>query len=141
MATVRQSDPSKWRTWAEIQRDDLTFCSATGELDVATVNQRRQWGFKPMTRPTPDPIVDVQMTLDEWLENHPEAQKYVTKIYYLPDGAELPRDVTHLNRLTSIDHPDLDLRLGVVATAETAALADIILGIIDRAANDSDPKH
>jgi len=88
-----------------------------------------------------DPIVDVQKTLDEWLANNPEAQKYVTKIYYLPDGAEIPRAVSHLNRLTSVDHPDLDLRLGVVATLATQAVANVILGILERAdAREPDPK-
>jgi hypothetical protein len=83
-----------------------------------------------------DETIDVQTTLDEWLSDNPEAQPYVSKIYYLPDGVEIPRDVTHMNRLTSVDHPDLDLRLGVVATRKTAVLADIILGLIERAAGD-----
>jgi hypothetical protein len=88
----------------------------------------------PMTKP--DPIIDVQTTLDDWLASNPEAQKYVRKIYYVPDGAQIPRDVTHMNRLTSIDYPDLELRLGVVATLETAALANLILGMIERSAPD-----
>jgi hypothetical protein len=83
-----------------------------------------------------DPIIDVQTTLDDWLASNPEAQKYVRKIYYVPDGAQIPRDVTHMNRLTSIDYPDLELRLGVVATLETAALANLILGMIERSAPD-----
>jgi len=94
-----------------------------------------------MDKPTRDPIVDVQQTLDEWLANNPEAQKYVTKIYYVPEGAAIPRAVTHLNRLTSVDHPDLDLRLGVVATARTAAIADVILAILERTSSDPDPKE
>ena len=90
-------------------------------------------------KPFSDPLIDVQATLDKWLEAHPEAQAYVKKIYYVPDGAEIPRDVTHMNRLTSLDQPDLELRLGVVATRETAAMANIILGLIGRAA--ADPKQ
>jgi hypothetical protein len=86
----------------------------------------------------PDPIIDVQTTLDEWLEENPEAQQYVSKIYYLPDGANIPRDVTHLTRVTSVWRPDLELRLGVVATVETAAVANVILGLLERQA--SDPK-
>ena len=87
-----------------------------------------------------DPIIEVQETLDEWLEDNPEAQAYVTKIYYLPDGAAVPDDVTHINELTAVRHLHLQLRLGVVATAETAALANVILGILERAANHADPK-
>ncbi len=83
-----------------------------------------------------DPIIDVQTTLDDWLASNPEAQKYVRKIYYVPDGAQIPRDVTHMNRLTSIDYPDLELRLGVVATLATATLANLILGILERTADD-----
>jgi hypothetical protein len=85
-----------------------------------------------------DPIIDVQTTLDDWLEDNPEAQEYVSKIYYVPDGAEIPRDVTHMNRLTSVAHPTLELRLGVVATAKTAAQANVILGLLERTA--ADPK-
>jgi len=83
-----------------------------------------------------DPTIDVQATLDKWLADTPEAEPYVSKIYYLPDGVEIPRTVTHMNRLTSVDHPDLDLRLGVVATPKTAAIATVILGLIERSAGD-----
>jgi hypothetical protein len=83
-----------------------------------------------------DPIIDVQTTLDDWLANDPEAQQYVRKLYYVPDGADIPHAVTHMNRLTSLAHPDLELRLGVVATAKTAALANVILGLIGRTAPD-----
>jgi hypothetical protein len=86
-----------------------------------------------------DPIIDVQQTLDNWLEDNPDAELYVRKIYYLPEGAEIPPEVTHMNRLTSVARPDLVLRLGVVATARTAALADVILSLIGRAA--ADPKQ
>jgi hypothetical protein len=86
-----------------------------------------------------DPKIDVQNALDEWIADNPYAADYVTKIYYLPDGVEIPRDVTHMTRVTSIDHPDLDLRLGIVATHKTAALANVILGILERTA--SDPKR
>ena len=81
-----------------------------------------------------EPIIDVQTTLDDWLASNPEAETYVTKIYYVPDGAEIPRDVTHMTRVTSISHPDLELRLGVVATPQTAAIANVLLGIIERTA-------
>jgi hypothetical protein len=60
----------------------------------------------------------------------------VKAIYYVPDGATIPREVTHMNRLTSVAHPDLALRLGVVATVETAALSNVILGLIGRTADD-----
>jgi hypothetical protein len=92
-----------------------------------------------MPSPTFDPIIDVQDTIDAWLAGDPEAQQYVKKIYYVPDGAEIPGDVTHMNRLTSLAHPDLELRLGVVATVKTAALSNVILGLIGRAA--ADPKQ
>ena len=90
-------------------------------------------------KPFTDPLIDVQATLDKWMEAHPEALDYVTKIYYVPDGAEIPREVTHMNRLTAVDRPDLELRLGVVATVQTAAMANIILGLIGRTA--ADPKE
>jgi hypothetical protein len=82
-----------------------------------------------------DPLIDVQNTLDAWLAENPEAQQYVRKIYYVPDGAEIPRDVTHMNRLTSVAYPMLELRLGVVATPNTEALSNLILGLIGRSAD------
>ena len=45
-----------------------------------------------------------------------------------------------MNRLTSVDYPDLELRLGAVATIQTAAIANVILGMLERAAADADPK-
>jgi hypothetical protein len=85
-----------------------------------------------------DPLIDVQNTLDAWLADNPEAQQYVRKIYYVPDGAAIPRDVTHMNRLTSIAYPNLEFRLGVVATPNTEAVANLVLSLIERSA--SDPK-
>lgn len=85
-----------------------------------------------------DPLIDVQNTLDAWLAENPEAQQYVRKLYYVPEGAEIPRDVTHMNRLTSVAYPMLELRLGVVATPNTEALSNLILGLIGRSA--ADPK-
>lgn len=122
-------------------------CSYCGGRQPCTCSVRPFSTLPPlalMNRPkeTPtmnDPRIDVQATLDKWLADNPEAEPYVSKIYYLPDGVDMPRDVTHMNRLTSMDHPDLDLRLGVVATAKTAALANVILGLIERAA--ADPKR
>ena len=69
---------------------------------------------------------------------HPDWLEYVRAIYYVPEGATIPADVTHMNRLTSVDHPDLELRLGLVATRETTAIANVILGLIGRTA--ADPK-
>jgi hypothetical protein len=123
------SDPRTWRTWEEILAEDLVLCYDAPCSKEETL----------MTNHTPDPIIDVQDTLDAWLAGHPDAQQYVTRIYYVPDGAEIPRDVTHMNRLTSVDHPDLELRLGVVATRETTTMANVILSLIERSA--ADPKR
>jgi hypothetical protein len=82
-----------------------------------------------------DPLIDVQNTLDAWLAENPEAQQYVRKLYYVPDGADIPRDVTHMNRLTSVAYPMLELRIGVVATPNTEALSNLILGLIGRSAD------
>jgi hypothetical protein len=80
--------------------------------------------------------IDVQGTLDEWLADNPDAQQYVMKLYYVPAGADIPPAATHMVRCTSIDEPDLELRLGVVATPNTTAIANVILGLIGRAAPD-----
>jgi len=87
-----------------------------------------------MDRPTND--IDVQRTLDTWLAENPDAQQYVMKIYYVPAGAEIPIAATHMVRLTAVDEPTLELRLGVVATPNTSAAANLILGLIGRSAPD-----
>lgn len=80
--------------------------------------------------------IDVQTTLDTWLEEHPDVEKYVMKLYYVPDGAEIPVAVTHMVRLTAVDEPELELRVGVVATPNTAAVANFILRMIGHSAGD-----
>jgi hypothetical protein len=83
--------------------------------------------------------INVQNTLDKYLEENPVVQQYVMKIYYVPAGAEIPPATTHMVRLTSVDEPQLELRLGVVATPNTTAIANVILGLIGR--SDDDPKE
>jgi hypothetical protein len=90
-----------------------------------------------MDRPKSE--IDVQETLDKYLEENPVVQQYVMKIYYVPSGAEIPPAVTHMVRLTAVDEPYLELRLGVVATPNTTAIANVLLGLIGRAA--PDPKE
>lgn len=120
-----------------LQQKRCIKCGLTAAIDwpyicddclKAMAKPKRTQEKRYMTVPT----IDVQETLDNWLANNPEAQKYVHKIFYVPEGANIPGAVTHMNRLTSIAHPDLELRLGVVATEETAAAANVILGLIER---------
>jgi len=88
-----------------------------------------------------DPIVDVQDTIDAWLAGNAEAQKYLHKIFYLPEGAAIPGVVTQMVRVTSIAHPGLELRLGCVATAETALFVNVLMGLLERLeARDPAPK-
>jgi hypothetical protein len=75
--------------------------------------------------------IDVQEKLDAWLAGDSATNQYVTKIYYVADGEPMPADVTHVVRLSSVRDEDLDLRLGVVATVEAAALANMLLGLLD----------
>jgi len=86
----------------------------------------------------PDPIIDVQETLDTYLKENPVVQQYVMKIYYVPAGADIPRAVTHMVRLTALDDRTLELRLGVVATPNTTAVVNRLLDLIDR--ESPDPK-
>jgi hypothetical protein len=86
-----------------------------------------------------DPILDVQDTLDAWLAGNAEAQKYLHKIWYVPEGDAVPPSVTQMVRVTSINHPDLELRLGCVATTETAVIVNVLMGILGRKP-DPDPK-
>lgn len=82
---------------------------------------------------------EVQEKLDAWLAGDSATQQYVTKIYYLPDGAAMPGEVTHIVRLSSVRDEDLDMRLGVVATREAAAIADVMLGLLEHDPREGDP--
>jgi len=87
-----------------------------------------------MAEPTEE--IDVQTTLDTWLAEHTDVQQYVMKLYYVPDGAEIPLAVTHMVRVTAVEAPQLELRVGVVATPNTAAVANFIMGLIGHSAGD-----
>lgn len=74
--------------------------------------------------------VDIQAELDKWLASNPEAQKYIEKLYYVPDGAEVPAGVTHLLELRSQTSPERALLVGIDATPEAAAFADAMLALV-----------
>jgi hypothetical protein len=84
------------------------------------------------------PKIDIQQKLDDALAGSEEAQKYVEKIWYIPDGAPVPPGVTHNLVLSSAADENLDLHLGIVATDETAQLADILLAMLNRPATPPD---
>ena len=88
-----------------------------------------------------DELVNVQDTLDAWLAGNAEAQKYLHKIWYVPEGDPVPPAVTQMVRVTSVAHPGLELRLGCVATTQTAVLVNVLMGLLERLAEpDPDPK-
>ena len=75
-------------------------------------------------------MVDIQTQLDEWLANNPDAQQYVSKLYYVPEGATPPAEVTHVLRLQSEASPERALTIGVVVVPRYAAMLDVLLALI-----------
>lgn len=79
--------------------------------------------------PMPTPI-DIQQLLDSFLESHPEAQQYVSKLWYLPEGSVPPPDVTHQLRLHSLTAADRAISIGLVVYPQYALMLDAILALI-----------
>jgi hypothetical protein len=75
-------------------------------------------------------MVDVQKKLDEWLADNPDAQKYVTKLWYIPGGTTPPADVTHTVRLQSVASNERHLMVGLVVKPQYAALIDVMLAML-----------
>jgi hypothetical protein len=76
--------------------------------------------------------VEIQQKLDAALAGSPEAQKYIDKVWYVPDGSTVPPGVTHNLVLTSVRDEANDLHLGIVANDKTAALADVLLALLNQ---------
>lgn len=74
--------------------------------------------------------IDIQQKLDDWLASNPQAQKYVSKLYYVEDGALPPEDVTHTVELQSMTSDDRTLTVGAVVKPEFAVFLDAILAMV-----------
>ena len=75
-------------------------------------------------------MIDIQDKLDEWLAGNTEAQKYVDKVYYLPELEAVPDDVTHIIRLASVQSAERQFRIGFVCKQQFAVFLDAILALI-----------
>lgn len=74
--------------------------------------------------------IDIQAILDQWLASNPGAQQYVKKLYYLPDHAAVPGEVTHFLRFSSALSAERALRVGLVVMPGYAALVEAMLAMI-----------
>jgi hypothetical protein len=74
--------------------------------------------------------MDIQTKLDEILEQNPDLQKYVSKLYYLPDDADIPSDVTHVLALASASSLERRLQIGAVVIGQYAVLLESLLALI-----------
>jgi hypothetical protein len=74
--------------------------------------------------------MDIQQRLDDWLASNPEAQKYVEKLYYVPEGEVPPADATHRMRLTSMQSAERALTIAAVVKPEFAVFLDALLAMI-----------
>lgn len=81
------------------------------------------------TEPMASTPLDIQAKLDFWLESNPSAQKYITKLWYIPQGQKPPADVTHTVRLGSVASPERALSIGLVVKPEFALLLDALLAM------------
>lgn len=74
--------------------------------------------------------MDIQTQLDEWLANNPDAQKYITALYYVPDGGTIPATATHVLRLNSATSLDRALTVALDVKPEFAVMLDALLAMI-----------
>lgn len=73
--------------------------------------------------------MDIQAELDKWLAANPEAQKYISKIYFVPSGTNVPADSTHAIQLYSTASPARTITLGLVLTPQAKVFVDMILSM------------
>lgn len=74
--------------------------------------------------------IDIQAKLDEFLASNAALQKYVTKLWYVPQGEQPPPEVTHTIRLNSVASPERSLVIGLVVKPEFALLLDTLLAMV-----------
>ena len=74
--------------------------------------------------------IDIQAELDRLLAENPDAQQYVTKLWYLPAGTAPSADVTHVVAVASATSAERQLRIGCVVVPKYAALVDALLAMI-----------
>lgn len=77
--------------------------------------------------------VDVQAWLDTWLAGNPSAQKYVEKLWYIPQGKPIPTDVTQTIMLASATSKERHLQVGVVVKPPYAMTLDMLLAMLGTA--------
>jgi hypothetical protein len=77
-----------------------------------------------------DVPIDIQQALDQWLADNPDAQKYVSKIWYVQEGTPVPTDCTHTLRLQSTVSDERALTVGVVGVPPFPAFLDALLAMI-----------
>lgn len=74
--------------------------------------------------------MDIQAQLDQWLASSPEAQQYITKAWYVPDGTAPPADVTQTLTIRSPHSPERHLMIGLVVKPQYAVMVDAILAMV-----------
>lgn len=74
--------------------------------------------------------MDIQKKLDEWLASNPEAQKYVNKLWFVPDGGEVPEDATHTFRVQSVQSEERKLVIAADVVPEYAVFLDMLLSMV-----------
>jgi hypothetical protein len=74
--------------------------------------------------------MDIQQRLDQWLADNPEAQKYVTKLYYVPAGTAAPADATHQVRVSSVQSVERALTIAMVVVPQYAVMLESILALV-----------
>jgi len=79
--------------------------------------------------PPVEPPSNVQNFLDDWLEQNPEAQEYITKLYHVPEGALAPPDANYQVRLNPTDNTSNHLTVAAVTTDKGTAFCEMILSL------------
>lgn len=74
--------------------------------------------------------MDIQAMLDQLLANNPQIQKYITKLYYVPEGQKPPQDATHTVTVASAKSVERRIMIAAVVKAQYALLVDAILALV-----------
>lgn len=75
--------------------------------------------------------MDIQKYLDDLLDGNAEAQKAIERLWYVPEGADMPAGVTQTLRLGSVLSPDIRaLTIGIETKTPYGFLLDTVLSLI-----------
>lgn len=74
--------------------------------------------------------MNIQQRLDDWLEQNPEFQKYVERLYYVAPGTTPPADTTHQMTLASTRSAAREITVAAKVLPPYDAIVESLLALV-----------